>query len=220
MDITLIKILLFAFPGILGHQLYNNINGVSENRKDWEGLISVFVFSVASYTVLDFFVKILPDKLLNILGLQNCTFDNLLIALNPSEGLTFKFEQMFALSLISIFITYIATFFINKKIFNHLAVKLKLTKRVGGEDVWEVFHDTYSEWVVVRDFSKNLVYFGYISYFSDVSKKHELIMTEVSVYDENSKLLYEVDVLYLSREHSELDIEIHDQTKEELIVKE
>lgn len=213
MDIALIKILLFGFPGILGYLLYNSINGVPSNRKDWEGILNIFVFSVLSYTTLDLIVNLLPLKVLSLFGLNNCSFNELLGELENSTKLVFKYQPMIALTLITIVLVYLATFIINKKIFNHFAVILNLTKRIGGENLWEVFHDTYQEWVIVRDFKNKLIYFGYIEFFSDTSIHHEIIMTNVTVYTETSDFMYRTEVLYLSREHNELNIEIHDYQK-------
>ncbi len=195
-DIALIRIMIFAFPGIVCYQLFSLINGSSENRKDWEGILSIFVFSVFSYSILDLCVQLLPTKSLEFFGLVDCTFNELLGELNTTTSIQFKYQPMIALTVIAIILVYIATFIRNKKVFNHLAKYLKLTKKIGSEDIWAVFHDTYQEWVVVRDFRNKLIYYGYVSFFSDSSKKHELILTEVSVYSESSELMYTTDVLF------------------------
>ncbi len=52
---------------------------------------------------------------------------------------------------------------------------------------------------------------GYIRAFSDVGKCAELLLTQVSVYDEKtSELCYQADRIYLARKKDDLTIEFHD----------
>jgi len=215
MDILLIKILLIGLPGILGYMLYTHINGISDNKRDWDPLLLIFIFSVIPYIILDYIVRIMPSIILNSLGLDNYSFSKTLIYLENNFD-SFGDIPMIWLMIITIITVYVASYLKNKRCFNRIAIKLNITKRIGADDIWAIFHDTYHEWVTIRDYKTGLVYFGYIEYFSDQKSYHELLLQNVSVYTAESELIYTLEKLYLSREHNEIDLEIHNYLKDPL----
>ncbi|MFO8055666.1 MAG: hypothetical protein R6V10_00025 [bacterium] len=107
-------------------------------------------------------------------------------------------------------ISYAARF----SIINRIGQKLKATKRYGDEDVWHYFHnapDTQKNegWVIIRDIKAELAYYCYISAWSDTGKNRELILSEVSVYtNDSSDFLYDAQHIYLSRNNDEITIEV------------
>ena len=70
-----------------------------------------------------------------------------------------------------------------------------------------------SRWVYVRDNRTNLVYHGYIKKYSDSGQEREMLMEDVSVYNENSKHLYDLEQVYFSKDKFDFSIEV---SKEEV----
>ena len=93
--------------------------------------------------------------------------------------------------------------------------KIGATNRVTDEDIWELFHNGKSsnEWLYVRDHTYHLTYFGHIANWSDSEKEREIIMEDVSVYDDESTFLYETPLLYVCRSKYNITIELpgHDE---------
>ncbi|MBF8276038.1 MAG: hypothetical protein HW390_1111 [Candidatus Brocadiaceae bacterium] len=63
-------------------------------------------------------------------------------------------------------------------------------------------------WVAVRDHKNNLIYDGWVQAFSDDSKDAELLLRDVSIYNNDSgECLYQVGAVYLSRKREDISIE-------------
>jgi hypothetical protein len=90
-----------------------------------------------------------------------------------------------------------------------LAQKTGLTKKDADEDVWSsIFNLETTEWVVIRDYEKNLIFEGWVSKFSESFEKKELLLMEVKVYDNNtSEYLYDVPSIYISFNSDKIIIE-------------
>jgi hypothetical protein len=89
---------------------------------------------------------------------------------------------------------------------------LHVSNRDSEEDLWEMFQENNgNEWVVVRDHKVGLYYFGHILAYSDSEKKRELIMEEVSVFNEEGEPCYNVDRIYIGREFDDLTVEIYNK---------
>lgn len=106
----------------------------------------------------------------------------------------------------------LASFIHNRRLLNRLGGKLGVSRRIGDEDLWEVLltDDVTNEWLFVRDHKLNLVYFAHPALYSESQMQRELVLTDVSVYNnlDTSTPLYETKILYLSRQSDELTIEV------------
>ena len=65
------------------------------------------------------------------------------------------------------------------------------------------------EWLVVRDHSTNVFYYGFVHAWSDSNdEQRELILLDVSVYsNDDGSFLYQTEYLYLERPKGVLSIE-------------
>lgn len=217
MDITFIRILLFAFPGILGNTIYVTINGSSLKKTYWDDLLRIFLFTIFSYIGYDLLTSLgfAIGKFIPIITISSDSVASLNDYLNnlvSSNLIQFKVWPMSILSLVGVINAYIATIFYKMRPFNHLAIKMGLTKRVSDESIWETFHKSHSEWFIVSDHKMNRKINGHISDFSLDSKNHELIIKDATIFDmtegNNNIEPHKVDRMYMSREHDEISIEI------------
>jgi hypothetical protein len=96
------------------------------------------------------------------------------------------------------------------KVFNRVLQATKITKRYGDEDLWDfAFNSTDAavEYVHLRDFSKKIVYAGWVKAFSDRAELRELLLRDVEVYDFDSNRLFDSPLVYVSRKRDDVDIE-------------
>ena len=105
----------------------------------------------------------------------------------------------------------------NHKVLHRVANRLRVTYKFADPNVWTfTFTSPDVRWVVVRDLKHGLVYEGWARAFSDVAEKPSLLLRDVRVYantgpadqDRNAQCLYEVSALFISREWSEIIVEV------------
>lgn len=211
MDISelTIKIIFLCFPGIICYFLYNSLVG-KKTESDLETALSIFVFSVLSYLVAGVFLSIIRKMVSSddfFLSVNN--FD---LFLNKSASLSYT--ELFNASIASIFVSYGMAVIYNRKSVNLIAKLMKVSNRSGDEDVWHFFHNADKAemndgWIFVRDHKAQLVYYGYISKWSETDEERELVISSVSVFtNDSAKKLYEMDHIYISRAKDDLTIEI------------
>ena len=87
--------------------------------------------------------------------------------------------------------------------------RLGVTWRYGDEDLWHFFNSAEEvDWIVVRDHRLDLVYYGKLQNFSSSKQPRELVLSGVSVYSNvTGEHLYDVPLMYFSREPNELTVE-------------
>lgn len=208
MNNFIVRIIFLCFPGIIALKIYRQING-KKTLKDWEDFIEILLFSVFGYLFLYFineiFIKIKWSH-------GSVTFFNAIV----NEKQQLLWPEIFYATIISIILAFIISYFNYRKSLNKLALKLKLTKRYGDEDVWNyLFNSDNIEWVFVRDIKADRCYFGYVPIFSDDTEKRELVIRNVKVYRNiDNAYLYDIEAIYISREHDEISIEIPQFVKE------
>lgn len=204
MDIstTFIRIVFLVIPGIIASKFYSKFVGNNKD-KDLDYFLEIIVFSVLSYALYDTSIYYLWK--FKFLKSYTCIFDVFFNIKIPVD-----LRSIIIVSLIGIFLAFIASFFRYRKLINKAGQFIGITNRYGDEDVWEYFFNSPNiSWVYVRDHKYNLVYMGYISKFSDSKQKRELLLEDVTVYSQPKvKKLYELDAIYLSRESNELTIEL------------
>lgn len=70
-------------------------------------------------------------------------------------------------------------------------------------------------WVVIRRPEQNIMYQGYIAAFSDEEDQRELLLSDVTIYDNDSgDQIYTVATCYLSFKKDEVSIEIYEVKNE------
>ena len=201
----LIRVTLLVLPGIIGSLLFRKIRGKA-TRKDWEDYLEILVFSFLSYGTYGLFVLFLNTVHTTsepFLVLRAFTNEN--VPIDKPVG-----QAIFAASLTSVPVALIASYVDEYKLINKLASLIKATRRFGDEDVWDYFNRSPDiKWVYVRDLKRDIYYYGWIQAWSDPYKERELLLREVDVYKRSTaEFLYKTDVVYLSRKHDDLTIDV------------
>ncbi len=195
-----IKILILSLPGIVCYFSCQKLIGKT-NRSNIEVIFQVFVFSIISYLILgigEILFDLMSPKVLgwNVIGVFN----------NPSQNVSHYFLMSSAVC--GVLLAFALSYIVKYNLLNKFGQVISATNRYGDEDVWQCFHDTSDEWVFIRDHKTDLVYYCYIRYWSDSAEDRELILSDVSVFNNTGDFLYESQNIYISRNKDDLTIEI------------
>jgi hypothetical protein len=198
----LIRVSFIALPGIVGRQVYQVLTA-PRNKKDWEDVCEIALFSLFSYTVYGLLMEC--SIKLGMVGDKVVVLQALL-----DEKVPLSWREISITSALAVVFAFIATYFRTHNVLTTIARHLRVTKKHGDEDIWESFLTLPAgqDWVFVRDHKLDLVYYGWIQLFSDSGKSRELVLREVEVYSNSTPdRLYEVERLYVSRNEDDLSIE-------------
>lgn len=201
----LIRIIFLAVPGILSYMLFRKLAGRIKREK-WEELCQVVLFSLMIYGTYSILVWL---RGLCVESPTEVTFFKAVL----DEKVAIEWREIIIASLLGVPIAFVASAIHTYKLLNSFGRLIRVTRHFGDEDVWDYFHNLPDipkhEWVMVRDHKINLLYFGWILAYSDSYKDRELLMGDVSVFDNNSgDQIYEVERLYFCRDKHDLTIEI------------
>jgi hypothetical protein len=198
----LIRIIFLALPGIVGSILYRMLKGKT-SLKDWEDVLEVLLFSLLSYALYG-----LGIEFLNGIGWTHANVTS--FQAFSDEKIPISWHEVLIASAIGIILAFIASALDTYKTINRIGRSLRVTKRFGDEDVWHYLNNIRNlNWVFVRDHKLGLIYFGWILVYSDSGKERELLLRDVRVYSNSTNdFLYEVSLMYVSRDHDNLTIEV------------
>lgn len=207
----LLRIMFLALPGMVARILYRKLKGHA-SLKDWEDVFEILLFSLLSYALYG-----LGTEILNGVGLTHSAVTSFQAFLD--EKVPISWHEVTIASLIGVVLAFVASALYRHKSINRIGRFLRVTRRFGDEDVWNFLNNIPGvSWVFVRDHKLDLLYFGWISVYSDSEKERELLLRDVRVYTSStSELLYEVSLMYISRDRYDLTIEVptveHDPEK-------
>jgi hypothetical protein len=203
-----VKLLLLFFPGIVCFLTVDALT-VHRERKVHDIFLLAFVYGLLSY--LSYAI------LKALLGMSITADDGLRIpppSISIFRSLTNKDTgvDVVEVGFVTVLAVALAVSFScaqNRYWFHDLARHLKITRKFGQPNVWSfALNANEVKWATVRDLDKNLMFQGYIRAFSDVEDPAEILLTQVSVYNEKTgELLYEADHVYLARDRADLTIE-------------
>lgn len=103
-----------------------------------------------------------------------------------------------------------------------LMQKLKITGKYGDEDVWDFVlnkkflsqkeNDSNSntedvKYVNIRDIKNNIMYSGFVAYFSETDKDREIFLIDADVYKSDGTKLYSCPKLYLGLDKESINME-------------
>jgi hypothetical protein len=202
-----IRLGLLLFPGIVTYFVVESLT-VHKERPTFEALLRLFVLAVGCYVASSVIWKPFSwawerfgGSPLSSFGFFNALVDSK-VALDLGQIVfTSVFALPFSLALAALQ---------NCKALHRFAQLIRVTKKFGDADVWGfLFNSKDVDWVVVRDIQNNLMFKGWVQVFSDVEKPSELLLRDVTVYNnETGEPLYKVGALYVARNRENFTIEI------------
>lgn len=209
-----LKLIIVGMPGIICYFLSQKLYG-KKSRSTIETIFLVFLYAILSYGSVGTF-----EATINYYNHLVFTSDIFDIFLGKNQDISLKVLIKGVIAGISL--SYILSYFIHFNIANRLGQFICATKRYGDEDVWHYFHNAPDSqksegWLIVRDLKEQLAYYCYISTWSDSGEDRELVLSDVSVYsNETGDFLYSAEHIYLSRNRDDLMIEVLPSDAEKL----
>lgn len=204
------EVMVFSLTSYLLLALIINFhNSIIKNKKAQANIIDVKLTDVNVPKT-----AVLLDNKKSLISTKEIWAEPTFFKIVTDEKPALNWHEIGWACLIAVVLAVIASYFHKYKIITLLFRTIRASNKVADEDIWELFHDTKAtaDWLFVRDHKLHLVYFGYISYYSDSGKDRELAIDNVSVYYENGELLYECPGLYICRDKFDLTIELRDNT--------
>jgi hypothetical protein len=199
-DLLILQIAILFLPGIIWARLDVRYS-LNSKPSDTEFIIRAFVFGLATYAV--------TFLLYSAVGWQFTIVDFEDAGSKAIVNRAIVGEILCALAVgvaLSILWIYAATY----KILTNFLQIIGATKTYGDEDVWDFTFNSRSaavEYIHFRDLENKVVYAGWVNTFSESEKLREIVLRDVQVFDEASKLLYETPMLYLARKPEGTHIE-------------
>ncbi|MBL8831134.1 MAG: hypothetical protein JNL71_01965 [Rhodospirillales bacterium] len=200
MSFLIFQVAVLFLPGLI----WASIDAKYVAKRDlpqFQLLLNAFLFGIFTYTLL-FVLMRQWGHAPAFLGAFDETTEKLQIGKAVDE-IALAVALSFALSVGWV---YLGTY----KVFNRALQKIAATKKFGDEDVWDfVFNSNEAavEYVNVRDFSKKIVYSGWVKVFSDRADLRELVLRDVKVYDFDATPLFDMPLVYVARKKDDVDIE-------------
>jgi len=195
------KYFVFLLPGIIGILLYHKLN-IHKEQHYYLEFVKVITYSIFSFVFADavFWIikKLFPCFIYSPINIIHYLTSNVTSIPTANVVLAMIFALVFACVL---------TKANSQNWLFTLANKLKITRRIDNQPVWEHAFDT-DDIVILRDYITKNIYYGKVISYSDNSEIREIKFEDVRVYDERANFLYYAEELYLSRTHNEFSIEI------------
>lgn len=205
-DSFIISFSIYIIPGYIGFLFYCKLRSnshLADKKHAWIIVFNIFTFTLISYLLFDFISMILSS----LFAIERIyIFDKIL---DQSRHLTPI--EIFKLIVVSLLLGLVLAFLENNNIISRLFNKIKITNVVAKEDVWSYcVKNKKFEWVYIRDFSKELLYYAHIDKYSLTDERRELLLSNVEVFSINdSNKLFSCDFLYLSVNDSDLTLEVN-----------
>ena len=200
MDTFFLQLATIFVPGIL----WARIDATYASRKkpnQFNFLLNSFAFGLISYLLV----------YLAYIGCGfNFTFPAIGREFDPTALANFFDEILFSL-IAALFGSVLWCYIVRFRLFMHILHFLCASKSFGDEDVWEfAFNDEgiSSKAVHIRDRDQKLLYSGSVEVFSGSDQKRELILSNVTVFDDISgDELYTAPRMYLAYDDRWLSID-------------
>lgn len=197
LDNFIIQLAILFLPGVVWARLDASW-ARQEKPSDTEFFVRAFLFGLTSY-VIDFLLYSLFGRDFQLVNLSEPTLLSRSIVLEIGSATLIGFVM-------AVVWIYVST----QKWMARGLQAIGATKRFGDEDVWDFTFNSRKksvEFVHVRDFEQKVVYAGYVNTFSEGGALRELVLRDVTVYDFDGNIMYDIPLLYLSRSPEALHIE-------------
>lgn len=197
-----IKLIIILIPGAISTLIFGKLI----LHKEWNSFRFVLysiLFGIISYLSLQLIV--IGLNLFSYVDLPDLTIWN-----DLGNALLIPYIEVGFASIISVIIAFIGSMIENRKIINRIARFLRISTKLGDENLYSIFLSSPNvEFVYLRDIKNQLTYHGWIKSFSENETISEILLCDVGVYSYlESELLYEVGEIYLSLNKHQIIIEI------------
>jgi hypothetical protein len=219
MNSLAISISIILLPGLIASVICDKITVRSTRWDAFKYSIYSFLFGVLSYGLLELISHGWQLKSIIFAEEPIFEFSSLKIwSIIQDEKNCIKLSEVFGATLLAPIVALISSTFVNYKVINRIAKKVKVTQKYGDENLFSFFLNAKEvDWVYVRDSETKLTYFGRVVSHSECDSIQEIVLSEVTVHDyETSEELYSAPIIYLSKKLGSLVIEVPQPMKKEI----
>ena len=165
-------------------------------KKKWESIdigLNTLLFGVLSYLLLQ-------------LIYSSFNKGELIIWQRLQDNQSVPYFEIFQACMVSIFATGVVVAIVNKQLVNKVANWLRITTKYGEYNLFYTFlsSNDVSE-VHVKDPENNLIYTGYVRYYSEDDDVREIVLEDVDLFEYDTAVhMNSLSYVYLNRAKSDI----------------
>jgi hypothetical protein len=203
LDAFVFKLLVLSIPGFISYTIYKKIAVYRRETKSQFGFSEIFLIIINSLISC-----IIYDIILSIINkLFQKNYTATLAKLINFE--IYDAKELTFLCIIAIMIGFLFSYIETHKIIYEFAMRLRITQHYGDNDVWTSFcANKDTDWIYIRDHKMHLIYFGLLRHYSDPGEVREIVISDVSVYSEDSEFCYIIPKMYICRQSDDITLEV------------
>lgn len=209
-EVTL-RLMLLGMPGIVAHLIIQKIT-TKRKESQLDSLLLIFLLSILSCSLLGGFYLLLASLTGGRFAISS-PLERLAGSISDKSS-SILFWEVVAATTASIVVAFGWSYAWYYKLLTKLAQLIKASDRYGDDGIMAAFLSSEQlhkkgEWLIIRDHSTNILYYGFVHAWSDASdEERELILLDVSVYSNtDGSFLYQTEYLYIERPKGVLSIE-------------
>ena len=195
------RLILILFPGIMATLLYRRLI----IRKKWESIdlgLNTLLFGIISYLIVQIVYLALSKG-------------ELIIWQRLQDNQSIPYLEVLWASIASILATAFVAKTVNAKWINKLANRMNITYKYGDDNLFYTYlSNKETSEIHVKDPANNLIYTGYVKFYSEDEDVREIILEDVDVFEyETAEHRNTLKSVYLNRAKTDnLIIEIPKST--------
>jgi hypothetical protein len=199
---------VLSIPGFISYTIYKKIAIYRRETKSQFGFSEIFLIIINSLICC-----IVYDVI--ILVINNLFQKEYIATLSKLLNLeVYNVIELIFLCIIAIIIGFLFSCMETHKIIYEISMRLRITQHYGDNDVWTSFcANKNTNWIYIRDHKIHLVYFGLLKHFSDPGEIREMVLSDVSVYNEDGEFCYVIPRMYICRQSDDITLEVPQDTE-------
>ena len=214
MDLTeyFIKLAFFLVPGFISWTVYS----ILVNRKETESISTViraFGCSIVDYMFGNLLIMVI-NAVLELICIKTGWGAMSITEIINHPGTTIPQENLIAALIVGFPFAFALAKVDSENIIFFIAEKLNITSRSGNTEVWDNLF-LAQPWIIYRDLITKHVFYGCVQEYSDKQDIHEILLSNITVWNSDGSESYSMKKVYLARNINEFTIEIADYNKGE-----
>lgn len=184
-----LELIVILLPGIIATLITKNLT-ITKNWDPFKFSIYTILFSGVTYLLLQGVINVFLWVKSKIEG---SIFEaNILSIWSNIEGNRIvPYREVIFACLLSIFVGLIASAFIRKKILYKIAKFFKVSYKFGDENLfYDFMRKDKTNAIYLKDIKNNIIYHGYVDYYSESDTIRELVLRDVDVYSYKDSKFY------------------------------
>ncbi len=208
MDNLTIMIALILLPGLLATIICDQIIFHEQKWGNLKYFIYSYLLGVFCYLTLELF-SLIHYFFINTDTSSYIHLKVWSIITNSSTEQNTPISEIFKAILIAPFFAFFISYLANHYSLNRIAIKFGISQKYGDENLYsKLLLDPKVQYIYFRDQETLLTYFGNVVAFSECETLKELTLSDVSVFDSYSELLYHLPKVYIAKQPGKFSIEI------------